>query len=257
LGHKFDGSIIGQLTVQQASTKSIQSAALKDVPGDIFKAERIKHARRLIGQRSSGTLALTNRFGMITVLVPAAGLSSRMGQNKLLMRFGEKSLIEHAVDTLMASDIDEIIVVLGHQADRVRGRLQGKRVIFVDNPDYRQGLSTSIRAGLGAVPKAADAIMIYLADQPLLESEEISQLIRAFRDAKRAGKSIVVPFFGGRRGNPVILAASYREKALNIVGDVGCRQIISSHPDQVFAVPMEKDHVVRDVDTPEDFGRMG
>ena len=190
---------------------------------------------------------------MISAIVPAAGLSTRMGQNKLLMPFGDKSLIEHTVDTLKASDVDEIVVVLGHEADQVRSRLEGHRVNFVHNPDFREGLSTSVRAGIGAVPKEADAIMIYLADQPLIEPGEINRLIRAFAEAKRAGKTIVVPFFGNERGNPVILDASYREMVLDIAGDVGCRRIIKRHPEQVFAVQMQTDHVVRDVDTPEDF----
>jgi molybdenum cofactor cytidylyltransferase len=190
---------------------------------------------------------------MIAAIVPAAGLSSRMGQNKLLMRFGNKSLIEHAVDTLSASKVTEIVVVLGHEADEVRNQLEGKQLRFVQNRDYREGLSTSIRVGMAAVPKGADAIMIYLADQPLLESAEIKRLIQAFADAKGEGKSIVVPFFGNRRGNPVILDASYREMALDIAGDVGCRHIIKRHPEQVFAIRMETDHVVRDIDTPEDF----
>ena len=190
---------------------------------------------------------------MISAIVPTAGLSSRMGQNKLLMPFGDKSLIEHAVDTLKASDVDEIVVVLGHEADQVRSRLERRRVNFVHNPDYREGLSTSVRTGMSAVAKGADAIMIYLADQPLIQPDEISRLIQAFAEAKRAGKSIVVPFFENRRGNPVILDASYRAMVLDIVGDVGCRRIIRRYPEQVFAVQMQTDHVVRDVDTLEDF----
>ena len=192
-------------------------------------------------------------FARITAIVPAAGLSSRMGQNKLLMPFAGKSLIERAVDTLMTSGVDEIVVVLGHEANLLRSRLEGKRVHFVDNPDYRAGLSTSVRAGMEAAPKGADAMMIYLADQPLLEADEVRRLILAFAEARRAGKSIVVPFFCNKRGNPVILDASYREMVLDVVGDVGCRRIIKRHPEQVFAVQMETDHVVRDVDTPEDF----
>ena len=193
---------------------------------------------------------------MISAIVPTAGLSSRMGQNKLLMPFGDKSLIEHAVDTLKASDVDEIVVVLGHEADQVRSRLERRRVNFVHNPDYREGLSTSVRTGMSAVAKGADAIMIYLADQPLIQPDEISRLIQAFAEAKRAGKSIVVPFFENRRGNPVILDASYRAMVLDIVGDVGCRRIIRRYPEQVFAVQMQTDHVVRDVDTLEDFLRV-
>jgi molybdenum cofactor cytidylyltransferase len=179
-----------------------------------------------------------------------------MGQNKLLMPFGDKSLIEHAVDTLKASDVDEIVIVLGHEADQVRSRLERRRVNFVHNPDYREGLSTSVRTGMSAVAKGADAIMIYLADQPLIQPDEISRLIQAFAEAKRAGKSIVVPFFENRRGNPVILDASYRAMVLDIVGDMGCRRIIRRYPEQVFAVQMQTDHVVRDVDTLEDFLRV-
>jgi molybdenum cofactor cytidylyltransferase len=190
---------------------------------------------------------------MITAIVPAAGLSSRMGQNKLLMRFGGKSLIESAVDTLLASGVDEVIVVLGNKANQIRSQLEGKQVRFVENPDYRHGLSTSVRAGVGAAAEGADAIMIYLADQPLLEPDEIRRLILAFAEAKRTGKSIVVPFFGNERGNPVIFDGSYREKILEIAGDVGCRRIIRRHPEQVFPVQMENDHVIRDVDTPKDW----
>jgi len=194
---------------------------------------------------------------MITAIVPAAGLSSRMGQNKLLLRFGKQTLIENAVDVLLAAGVDQIVVVLGHEADRVRHQLEGKNVIFVHNAEYREGLSTSVRAGMAAVPAGSDAIMVYLADQPLIEPHEIGRLIQAFWDAKRAGKSIVVPFFGSHWGNPVILDASYRAMVLDISGDIGCRRIIKKHPEAVFAVQMETDHVIRDVDTPEDFGQLG
>jgi molybdenum cofactor cytidylyltransferase len=177
-----------------------------------------------------------------------------MGRNKLLMHFRGKSLVEHAVDTLLASEIDEIIVVLGYESEVVRRKLEGRPVRFVENPDYRDGLAASVRAGNKIVSPDADGIMIYLADQPLLEPTEINLLVHAFARAKDAGKSIVVPFFGDRRGNPVIFDQSYREMVLDIAGDIGCRRIIKTHPDQVFAVRMETDHVVRDIDTPEDFG---
>ena len=146
---------------------------------------------------------------MLSAVVPAAGMSVRMGQNKLLLAFKGKPLIAHAVDTLLASAVDEVVVVLGHDADKVREKLGGKKVKFVENPDYREGLSTSVRAGIAAVSAHASAIMIYLADQPLLAPEEINSLIRAFAEARKLNKSIVVPFFRGRRGNPVILDSAY------------------------------------------------
>ena len=190
---------------------------------------------------------------MIAAIVPAAGMSTRMGRNKLLLAFKGKALIAQAVDTLLESEVDEIIVVLGHEADKVKEKLRGKQVTFVENSNYRQGMGTSIRAGLGAVSSGATAIMIYLADQPLLEPEDVKRLIGAFADAREQGKSIVVPFFHGQRGNPVILDSSYKEAILDVVGEVGCKRVIKRNPDKVLVVEMETDHVVRDVDSIEDY----
>ena len=190
---------------------------------------------------------------MIAAIVPAAGMSTRMGRNKLLLAFEGKALIAQAVDTLLESEVDEIIVVLGHEADKVKEKLRGKQVTFVENSNYRQGMSTSIRAGLGAVSSGATAIMIYLADQPLLEPEDVNRLIGAFAEARDQGKSIVVPFFHGQRGNPVILDSSYKEAILEVVGEVGCKRVIKRNPDKVLVVEMETDHVVRDVDRIEDY----
>jgi molybdenum cofactor cytidylyltransferase len=193
---------------------------------------------------------------MLSAVVPAAGMSTRLGRNKLLLPFKGQPLIAHAVDTLMASGVDEIIVVLGHDADQVRGAIANKDVRFVENPDYRLGLSTSVRAGFAAVPAQTTGIMIYLADQPLLEVGEVDFLIRALAEAGKANKSIVVPFFRGQRGNPVIVKATYKASLLAITGDTGCRRLIKENPDQVLTVEMESDHVVRDIDTIEAYDRL-
>jgi molybdenum cofactor cytidylyltransferase len=193
---------------------------------------------------------------MLSAIVPAAGMSTRLGRNKLLLPFKGQALIAHAVDTLMASEVDEIIVVLGHEADQVRAAIANKEVRFVENPDYRLGLSTSVRAGFAAVPVRTTGIMIYLADQPLLQPGEVDLLIRAFVAAGKANKSIVVPFFRGQRGNPVIVKATYKSSLLAMTGDTGCRRVIKQNPDQVFTVEMETDHVVRDIDTMEAYDRL-
>ena len=193
---------------------------------------------------------------MFSAIVPAAGMSTRLGRNKLLLPFKGRPLIAHAVDTLMSSDVDEIIVVLGHEADQVRGAIASKEVKFVENPDYRLGLSTSVRAGFAAVPDQTTGIMIYLADQPLLEADEVDFLIRALAEAGKANKSIVVPLFRGQRGNPVIVKATYKASLLAITGETGCRRLIKENPEQVLTVEMESDHVVRDVDTIEAYNRL-
>jgi molybdenum cofactor cytidylyltransferase len=144
-------------------------------------------------------------------------------------------------------------VVLGHEAEKIGGQLQGKQVRLVQNPDYRDGLSTSVRVGVRAVSPQVEGIMIYLADQPLLEPADLNYIIKAFALAKQVSKSIVVPLFRGQRGNPVILNSSYREVILEVVGDVGCKRVIKRYPDKVFGVEMETDHVVRDVDNIDDY----
>jgi molybdenum cofactor cytidylyltransferase len=193
---------------------------------------------------------------MITALVPAAGTSTRLGRNKLLLSFKGKPLIAHAVDTLLASAVDEITVVLGHEADQVRAAIGQKRVRFVENRDYHEGLGSSVRAGFAAIPIHTSAIMIYLADQPLLEPGDVNFLICAFGEAGKINKSIVVPLFRGQRGNPVIVNSSYKASILAIAGETGCRRVIKQNPDQVLTVEMKTDHVVRDIDTMEDYERL-
>lgn len=193
---------------------------------------------------------------MVSAIVPAAGMSTRMGHNKLLLTFRDKPLIVHAVDTLLAADIDEIVVVLGHQIDQVRDHLKGKPVRIVQNPDYQEGLSTSVRAGVHAISRETGGIMIYLADQPLLEPADVKRIVAAFGQAKKENKSIVVPFFRGQRGNPVILDTSLRIAILGIAGDVGCKGVIKRYPGSVYHLEMENDHVVRDVDDVKAYERL-
>ena len=173
--------------------------------------------------------------------------------NKLLLPFNGKTLIEGAVDTLVAAGVDEVIVVVGYQAHLIKGVLASRDILIVDNPDYRQGMASSIRAGVAAVSTAADAIMICLADQPLLEPRDLNRIMIAMHEARAAGKSIVVPFYQGRRGNPVMLDAAHKNKMIDTVGDIGCRRIIKQNPDSVYIVEMETDHVVRDVDSTDDY----
>jgi molybdenum cofactor cytidylyltransferase len=193
---------------------------------------------------------------MFSALVPAAGMSTRLGRNKLLLPFNGRPLIAHAVDTLLASKLDEIIVVVGHESDRVKEAIGQRRVKIVENPRYREGLSTSVSAGLVAVSSRARAILIYLADQPLVEPEEINLLISSFDEADKANKRIVVPFFRGQRGNPVLVSSAYKASMVSISGETGCRRVIKQNPGEVLTIEMETDHVLRDMDTIEDYERI-
>jgi molybdenum cofactor cytidylyltransferase len=196
---------------------------------------------------------------MISAIIPAAGLSSRMGErNKLLLDFRGKTFIEHAVDTLLESRVGEVIVVTGYESENVKAALGPRTggVTVVHNPRYDEGMSTSIHAGVAAASPEAEAIMIFLADQPLIESADINRLIAAFYLAREQNKSIVVPFYQGQRGNPVILDSRFKADILDVVGDVGCRRIVKRNPDKVFVLEMDNDHVIRDIDSPEDYDRL-
>ncbi len=190
---------------------------------------------------------------MITAIVLAAGESRRMGStNKLLLPFGETTLIEHVVRTARQSEAGDVIVVLGHEADRVRAALDTHDVAFVENDRYQEGMTTSIHAGVRAASPEAAGFMICLSDLPLIEPEELNRLIAAFEQAVRDDEQpIVVPTFESRRGNPVLFSAFYKPKLLDHKGLMGGKEIVKQNPHHVLEVAMATDHVLRDIDTME------
>ena len=195
---------------------------------------------------------------MITAIVLAAGESRRMGSaNKLLLPVGETTLIEHVVHTVGQSEANEVIVVLGHEADRIRAALDTHDVTFVTNDRYREGMTTSIHAGVGTASPQATGFMICLSDLPLIEPEELNRLIEAFRETVRDHeRPIVVPTFEGRRGNPVLFSIQYKLQIVDHKGLMGCKGIVRQNPDNVLEVAMATDHVVRDIDTMEAYQRL-
>ncbi len=195
---------------------------------------------------------------MITAIVLAAGESRRMGSaNKLLLPFGETTLIERVVGAARQSEAGDVIVVVGHEADRVRAVLEGHRVTVVENDRYREGMTTSIHAGVRAASPEAAGFMICLSDLPLIEPEELNRLIAAFEQAARDDeRPIVVPTFESRRGNPVLFSAFYKPELLDQTGLMGCKEMVKQNPHHVLEVAMATDHVLRDIDTMEAYRRL-
>ena len=189
----------------------------------------------------------------IAAIVLAAGESRRMGErNKLLLSVGGRPLVEHVMRAVTASAVDEVVVVVGHEADRVQPVLAGYPVRVVRNPDYAEGMTTSIRAGVAAADPDAAGFMICLSDLPLIEPEEFTQLADAFREAvRRDPGAIVRPVYKGEPGNPVVFSAAYRPAIAGHQGLTGCKGLIKQHRAHVVEIPMATDHVVCDVDTPE------
>jgi len=185
----------------------------------------------------------------VAAVVLAAGQSRRMGgSNKLLARVDGVPLVRRMVDAAKASRASSVIVVTGHQAEAVSGALAGQDVTFAHNPDYAEGLSTSLRTGIAAVPPEADAAIVCLADMPGVTSEVIDRLIAAYRHGE--GARIVVPTFEGKRGNPVLWSRAFFDALREVQGDVGARHLIGENPDAVAEVEIGP-AVTLDLDTPE------
>jgi molybdenum cofactor cytidylyltransferase len=191
---------------------------------------------------------------MISAIILAAGESRRMGKTKLILDWRGKTILQHVLDTLRDSPVDEVVLVLGHEAERIRGGIQAPGVKIVINPDYREGMSTSLRLGILAADPDTQAFLVVLADQPGINPEIISELIQNFRQAF-PGKNIVVPVFKGRRGHPVLFGSKYRGEILAVEGDVGGREILAEHPEDILTVEMDAEAVLVDIDTPEDYQR--
>lgn len=189
---------------------------------------------------------------MISAILLAAGESTRMGRPKQLLGWEGKTLLQHCLESLIASAADEIILVLGHEADRIRQGLPRFPIKIVINPDYRQGMASSLRQGVRAMDPRSEAFLVFLADQPCIGPSIIDALIRAFQQASPA-RGIVRPAYRGRPGHPVLIGAQYRQEALELQGDVGARRILLDHPGDILEIDVDAEAILRDIDTPEQY----
>jgi molybdenum cofactor cytidylyltransferase len=194
--------------------------------------------------------AVPEKGRSIATLVLAAGRSSRMGgPNKLLAEIAGKPLVRIAVDEALAARGRPVIVVTGHQRERVEAALAGLPVQLVHNPDFSEGLGTSLKAGIAAVPQSADGAIVCLGDMPQVDAALIDRLIGAF-DPER-GALVVVPTIDGKRGNPVVWSRRFFPDLMAVEGDVGARHLIGRYSEAVTEVPVSGKGALTDIDTPE------
>jgi len=172
-----------------------------------------------------------------------------MGRNKLLLPVDGMPMVAHTVDALIASSATDIVVVTGHQADQVRAALAGRSVAFVHNPDYAEGLSTSLKAGVTALPEDADGALVCLGDMPLVTPANLDRLIAAFNPVE--GRLVCVPTHDGKRGNPILWARQFFAEMAGMTGDVGARGLLERHADAICEVAMTDAGVLLDFDTPD------
>jgi len=186
----------------------------------------------------------------VAAVVLAAGRSTRMGAvNKMLAEIGGKPLVRIAAEQAVASRAKPVIVVTGHEREKMESALSGLPVRLVHNPDFAEGLGTSLKAGIAAVPDEADAAIVCLGDMPQVDAALINKLISSFYPER--GALVVVPSIDGRRGNPVVWSRRFFHDLMSIQGDIGARHLIGSYAEAVVEVPVTGEAALTDVDTPE------
>ena len=196
---------------------------------------------------------------MVSGILLGAGESKRMGRNKLILPWGKSTVFEHCLQTLLCSELGEIVVVLSVRSSELGNRIRRcpifrkKKITVVWNALYKRGMSTSIRKGLQHLDPGSRGILIALGDQPFLKSKTVNALIHAFTPGE--GR-MVVPFYGRRRGNPVLFDRSYLKELMELKGDTGGRSVIDRHPDDITRFQTRSVAVIRDIDIWEDYTKL-
>jgi len=191
---------------------------------------------------------------MVWAVILAAGESRRMGSPKLLLPFGESTVLGTVVHEVRRAGLSSILVVLGAEQEKVRAALEDQPIVFAQNPDFHRGMLSSVQCGLQSLPATASAAMLFLADQPALSGAVIGKLLQA---RESAAQNLIVPVFAGQRGHPLLLSMRYKDEILSLDPGVGLRQLLVNHPDDILEVEVEDESVLKDIDTPEDYQKAG
>lgn len=185
-------------------------------------------------------------------MILAAGESKRMGKPKLLLPFGEKTMIETVIDRVIQSKVEKILVVLGSNREKIEKKIGNLPLEIAVNPDFKEGMLSSVQRGLEALPEEAQAVLVFLGDQPSIPSEVIDSVINAFR---KTGKGIVLPVYKGERGHPVLIDMKYRHEVENLNPEVGLRELVYGQPDDILEVEVDDAGILRDINVIEDYMR--
>ncbi len=195
----------------------------------------------------------------VAAVILAAGMSRRMGTPKQLLRIGGRGLLEHVLENVRRSRVEEVVLVLGFAAEEIQRGLSLAGVKTVLNPAYEAGMGTSLRTGLAALGERTRAALVVLADQPFVQPATLDRLIvrHARLQAESVFPQIVLPLYKGFRGNPVLLDRSVFPELMSLNGDVGCRAIFGSHLENIVKVEVDDPGILLDIDSQEDFEKLG
>ncbi len=195
-----------------------------------------------------GVVEIRPQYYPVAGIILAAGAAARMGQPKLLLPWQGESLIRHIARTALQGGLAPVVVVTGSGAEEIRAVLVGMDVHLVHNPAWQTGQSTSVRAGVLALPAQVDAALFLLGDQPYVSPELIQALVQKYRETR---PPILAPFVGERRANPVLFDRSLFGALCALEGDSGGRSLFKDHPPTPMPWPDER--LLLDIDTPGDY----
>jgi len=195
---------------------------------------------------------------MVSAILLAAGESKRMGeQDKLFLKYKGTWIVNHVIQNIFASNQSELVIVMQNNDNEFLNGPRPKEIKVAVNPDFKKGMTTSIQVGVKTASDKATGYMICLADQPLMKKEDYNEIIKRFELLKKHDdKCIVVPYYNQEKGNPVIFSSYYQEAILNHQDMKGCKVIIQSNMKHVYRLEMWNDHILQDVDTPDDYERL-
>jgi len=186
----------------------------------------------------------------VCAIVLAAGLSSRMGTQKLLLPFGDKTIVESVVENILNSGITQVLVVLGADHHEVAEILKPYLIKTVWNERFQEGMHTSVICGVESLPEGARATLIFLGDQPFISGNVVHKVLEAWQNSE---KGIVIPLFEGKRGHPPLYDLKYRSELLNLDPSIGLRSVAQKFPEDIFEVETFSPEIVRDIDTKIDY----
>ncbi len=192
----------------------------------------------------------------LTAIILAAGSSTRMDSvNKLLLPFGDASILERVVETVNEAHLDEVVVVTGYEDRRIRDVLSRYKVRVAYNPEFSSGISSSIRRGLLAASPQTDGYLICQGNMPLIMSSTIVGLCNAF--TKQQDRRILVAAMNGKRGQPFLFPVEYRDALMGLRGDQGMQHILEEKADAILEVEVADKGIFLDIDTRETYDNLG
>ena len=189
---------------------------------------------------------------MIWGMVLAAGESKRMGKSKLLLPYGEKTIIETVIGSVIQSKLDDVLVVLVAHREKIEKKIKDFSIKIVVNPNFKNGMLSSIQCGVRALPEDVEASLVILGDQPEISSIVINKIIEVY---KRSKKGIVIPIYKKRRGHPVLMDMKYQDEIRDLNPALALRNLVYKHAEDILEVEVTTPSILQDIDTIKDYNR--